>query len=236
MARLDDLRWAGAGLALRATEAAIRGCTRDGRRVYFDPAAFPWTATLETGWRDMRAELDAILRERERIPAFEDISPEQRTITDDGRWKAFVLRVFGAPVAANCARAPRTCALLQAVPGLCNAMFSILAPGKRIPPHRGPYNGLLRYHLALKVPAARERCSILVGGAPAHWEEGRSLIFDDSFEHSVANDTGEERVVLFADFARPLRGPLAPLNGGMLALLGRTPLARHARARLEIDG
>ena len=41
-------------------------------------------------------------------------------------------------------------------------MFSILAPGKRIPPHDGPYKGVLRYHLGLDGPGRTGRA----GGHP----------------------------------------------------------------------
>src|SRR5204863_5442246 len=90
-------------------------------------------------------------------------------------------------------------------PGLVGAMFSILEPGKFLPPHRGPYNGVLRLHLGLIVPDAAERIGIRVVDQIRHWAEGRALIIDDTFEHEVWNDTDHTRVVLFLDFARPLR-------------------------------
>jgi aspartyl/asparaginyl beta-hydroxylase (cupin superfamily) len=43
------------------------------------------------------------------------------------------------------------------------AFFSILLPHKHIPEHRGLYKGLLRYHLALKVPKPDRGCGIQVG-------------------------------------------------------------------------
>ena len=213
-------------LALRFAAALIRRGTRDGRRRYFDPAAFAWTRMLEQAWGDIRSELDEVLKQRESIPNFQEVSPEQLSITDDDRWKSFVFSVFGTRIARNCRRCPRTAALLGAIPGLHNAMFSILAPGKHIPEHRGPYNGLLRYHLALKVPRQRSACVIEVAGELREWQQGRTLIFDDSHLHSVRNDTAEERVVLFADFERPLPWPLAVVNRLVLAWLARTPLAR----------
>ena len=85
-----------------------------------------------------------------------DEAREQAAISDDERWRTYFLQVFGRPIPANCQRCPRTAELLRAVPGLGNAVFSILLPGKHIPEHRGPYKGLLRYHLALRVPAPAE--------------------------------------------------------------------------------
>lgn len=219
-------------VAVAIGEALVRR-TSAGRKVYFDPGDLPWLPALEGEWRAAREELDSVLRERERIPAFQEVSHEQSTITRDQGWKVFVFRVFGRPVERNCARCPRTAELLARIPGLRNAMFSILAPGKEIPPHRGVYAGLLRYHLALKVPARALDCHISVDGHKRHWREGASLVFDDSFVHSVRNDTPEERVVLFADFVRPLPWPLSMLNRAVLAMLGRTALFRDPLERFE---
>lgn len=220
------------GVALLLAEALIRR-TPGGRHVYFDPREFGWTPRLEEGWRDARAELLRVLEDRDRLPTFQAVSEEQRYISRDAGWKVFVFRIFGRPVARNAARCPRTAALLDAIPGLRNAMFSILAPGKHIPEHRGPYAGLLRLHLALKVPADAARCSITVAGEERGWREGQVMIFDDSHPHSVRNDTAEERVVLFADFDRPLPGPVAWVNRAMLAVLARSPLFRRPIERFE---
>ena len=37
-----------------------------------------------------------------------------------------------------------------------------------------------------------------------HWKVGECLVFDDTYEHEVRNDTDERRVVLFLDFDRPM--------------------------------
>jgi beta-hydroxylase len=117
-------------------------------------------------------------------------------------------------------------------------MFSILAPGARIAPHRGVYNGVVRYHLALAVPSAAERCGIRIGGETRHWEEGKSLMFDDTLEHEAWNATAEPRIVLFVDVLRELPQPLAALNRGLLWLIGVSPYVRNMLlnlARLEAD-
>jgi beta-hydroxylase len=92
------------------------------------------------------------------------------------------------------------------------AFFSILPPRIHLERHRGPFNGWLRYHLGLIVPQQASACRIQVGDETNHWNEGKSLIFDDSYFHEVWNDTDEQRVVLFVDFARPLRAPASMLN------------------------
>lgn len=221
------------GLLVRVAESSIRHGAPQGTAEYLDPGEFSWTAALENNWRDIRNELDRVLMEREKIPSFQDVSEEQRAITNDDRWKVYVFYVFGTPIEKNCRGCPRTTELLGRVPGLRNAMFSILSPHKDIPEHRGLYNGLLRYHLALKVPQAAEACNVWVNGLRRGWHEGKTLIFDDSFPHSVRNDTAEERVVLFADFERPLPWPLASLNRWIIALLASTPLAQRPIELLE---
>ena len=55
----------------------------------------------------------------------------------------------------NCARCPETVRVLKSIPGMKSAMFSILAPRKHIPEHRGMYKGVLRYHLGLIVPGRK---------------------------------------------------------------------------------
>src|SRR5206468_10959701 len=92
------------------------------------------------------------------------------------------------------------------------AFFSILAPHRRIGEHRGPWRGVLRYHLALQVPEPRHEAGISVGGEVAHWQEGRSLLFDDGYRHHGWNNTGGVRVVLFVDVVRPLKPPGDQVN------------------------
>ena len=71
-----------------------------------------------------------------------------------------------------------------------------------ISPHRGPYNGVLRYHLGIEIPLGD--CALVVKKQQRGWSNSHSLIFDDSYVHEAWNKTDETRVVLFVDFLRPL--------------------------------
>jgi aspartyl/asparaginyl beta-hydroxylase (cupin superfamily) len=153
--------------------------------------------------------------------------------TQDADWKIFPLIAYGIRSQPNIALCPKTWRILQCVPGLKTAMFSILEPGKPIPPHRGPYNGVLRLHLGLIVPEPRDRLGIRVGVERRHWEEGRVLIFDDAFEHEVWNEATQTRVVLFVDFAKPLRFPANVLNRLLLLLAPFSPLLREGAGNLR---
>ncbi len=192
---------------------------------------FPWTALLEGQWQLIRSELEQVMLQRDRLPAFHQILDEVRSITTDDQWKTYWLLGAGMDCSENQLRCPETTALLRQVPGVLTAFFSILAPGKRIPPHRGAYNGVLRCHLGLIVPEPAERVAIRVGNQICHWREGQTLIFDDSFNHEVWNDTSGWRVVLFIDFARPLRQPWHLLNRLFLGIARFLPLLRRANRR-----
>jgi beta-hydroxylase len=172
-----------------------------------DPALFPWLKTLEDNWQDVQAEAMMLLQHREALPLFQDISPDQMRISPDDKWRTFFFYGFGHRSDHNCAICPNTARLLDEAPGIETAFFSILAPGKIVPSHHGITKGLIRAHLGLIVPPEPERCYMDVGEVRCTWEEGRILVFDDSYHHNVANNTDQERVVLLFDFPRPLSFP-----------------------------
>lgn len=218
---------------MRGAQKLTRVLTRDGRRTFFDPADFPWVPDVEADWPAIRRELDALLEDRARIPNFQDISVEQRTLTTDDRWKTFFFRIYGDEVPDNCTRCPATARALRKIPGMTTGMFSILDGPKHIPPHTGPYNGVLRYHLAVRVPGNEGQCRIRVGEDVRPWHEGKSLVFDDSLNHEAWNDTNEIRAVLFVDIIRPLPWPLSALNRIVLGLMNASPFVQNALDRLH---
>lgn len=205
---------------------------------------FPFVAELEANWRDVRAELDVILQDRESIPFLDKISPDQVRISHSQKWRAFFLWGMGEELTSNTARCPKTAAMLRKVPGLRSAWFSILAPNYRIKPHRGITKGVLRSHLGLIVPQPPKLCRMVVGGERMHWYEGKCFVFDDSMLHQVWNKSDQERAILLFDFDRPMRWPASTLNRLAMALLKRTAyyrdarrnLKRHARARISDAG
>lgn len=199
---------------------------------FFDKALFPWATAIEADWHEVRTELDQVLRYVDEIPNFQDISEENRAITNDDRWKTFFFRAWGIEIASNCTRCPRTAALLDRIPGVTSAFFSILLPRKHLPAHRGPYAGVLRYHLGLIVPDPRG-CRIRVGEQVGYWQEGESLIFDDTFEHEVWNDTDEVRVVLFVDITRPLPRLLAAVNARIIRVIARSSLVQPGLEKFQ---
>jgi ornithine lipid ester-linked acyl 2-hydroxylase len=208
------------GVVRRLLEAMM--FFRDGEKTFFEPKSFSWVPDVEADWTAVRKELEAVMARREEIPNFQDISDAQKVLTEGEQWKTFWFYAYGQKAEENCARCPETVRLLQRIPGMKSAMFSILAPRKHIPEHRGMYKGVLRYHLGLIVPGPEGSCRIRVGDDVRGWKEGKSLIFDDSHPHEVWNDCDSYRVVLFVDFLRPLFFPISLLNRMIIWLIART--------------
>lgn len=196
---------------------------------FFESTQFDWTSTLEQNWGKIREELDVVLQYTDELPRFQDISPDQgNSISQDNLWKTFFLYGYGVKMEQNCSYCPETTRILEQIPDLKTAFFSILLPGKQIPEHRGPYKGVLRCHLALKVPQKREKCGIRVDNEVRHWTQGKTLVFDDSYLHEAWNNTAETRVVLFLDIVRPMSFPASLLNRFLIFLIRKSPFIRDA--------
>ena len=188
----------------------LRYAGRDARPVFFDiDAVCPELHELERAYPKIRAELDALLAQRVAMPNYHDVNKPATEIssTTEGNWKVFMLELLGHRPERNRARCPDTCAALAQVPGVLQAFFSVLEPGKSVPLHDGPYLGYLRYHLGVRVPKD-DPPQIRVAGRPYVWKEGEGVMFDDSWPHEVVNHSREPRVVLIVDVPRPL--PLLP--------------------------
>jgi len=198
-----------------------------GNPAIYDNAVFPWTKTIERDWRAIRAELDRLLTRKDDLPGFHEIASDVAVTSNDDRWKTFFLCGYGFRSDNNIALCPETWRVCQNIPGLITVMFSILEPGKHLPQHRGPYNGVLRLHLGLLVPEPRERLGIRVDKQIYRWREGEAVIFDDAYEHEAWNNTPHTRVVLFVDFVKPLRFPARFLNWLLLHLAIFTPFIRE---------
>src|SRR5437868_6374230 len=201
--------------------------SRVGNPPVYDNAVFPWVAEVEAEWRLMRAELDRLLTRKNELPGFHEIAADVRAISADRNWKTFVICGYGLKSDEAVRTCPETWRILQKIPGLKTALFSIFEPGKHLPPHRGAYNGVLRLHLGLIVPEPREKIAIRVDDQVCHWEEGKVLIFDDAYEHEAWNHSDKTRVVLFVDFVKPLRFPASLINWLLMNIAFFTPFVRE---------
>ncbi|SBO44817.1 aspartyl/asparaginyl beta-hydroxylase domain-containing protein [Cyanobium sp. NIES-981] len=216
-----------------ALERLVGWASLPGDVPVFHAGQFPWIAAVEREWPAVRRELDAVMQHREAMPNFQQILSQVGKIQNDDQWKTFFLKGVGMDCRENACRCPNTMQVLDSIPGCSTAFFSILSPHKHIPPHRGAWAGVLRLHLGLIVPEPRERCRIRIADELHTWEEGRCLVFDDTYNHQVWNDTEGYRVVLFVDFARPLRWPVSLFNTWLLNLAALAPFLREANQKQQ---
>ncbi|MEY4159520.1 MAG: hypothetical protein RLZZ136_141 [Pseudomonadota bacterium] len=181
-------------------------------REYFPRHMFSWLAEVEAATSAIREELLAVMQSdrSELVPYLEysehEALAQWRALNRNPDWTAIHLIKRGQIVSRNADQCPRTMALLSHMPqptiagASANAMFSLLAPHKVIPPHVGVNNARLLCHLPLIVP---EGCWFRVGAETRLWREGEAFVFDDTFEHEAANPTDQLRVVMIFDIWHP---------------------------------
>jgi hypothetical protein len=183
---------------------------------FYEREEFPWLADLEAATVPMQQELATILREDQAGFApyihYDDHMPldQWRELNHSPRWSAFHFYEKGEQVAERCQRAPATMAVLSRLPQARvplrspAALFSVLQPKTRIPPHTGVANFRLVVHLPLIVPPG---CGFRVGGETRQWRIGEAWVFDDTIEHEAWNDSDQTRIIFICDVWNPRLSP-----------------------------
>ena len=212
-------------------QAEARGAFRKLPAFYRDfLGEYPGLRILEDNYQVVRDECLALLERRHDIPNVDALSA---TYTSAGihtvAWKSFMFK-SGKFIDENCMLAPRTAALLRQIPNVYTAFFSILDPHQHIKPHWGYWKGFVRYHLGVVIPENnrdqlcwlrinaqpeaqdRSRREEIKNGEKYYWKNGAGVMFDDTFLHDAANESGEVRVVLFLDVARKMPWHLSLAN------------------------
>jgi len=168
---------------------------------------FPEASRFSGAYPAIRREALAVLDTLHRVPRFHDLMPQQADISaGDGRdWRMFILKAYGVAVEENLQRCPTLAALLAETPDVVSCVVSFLAPRKHIPAHRGPFRGILRFHLMLSMPLADDglpACELNIDGAPYRLADGDTLLWDDTYPHEVWNRSDEVRIALLLDIWR----------------------------------
>jgi beta-hydroxylase len=208
---------------LAATPRAVRSLAI----VPLNSATFPNVRMLRSAFAMLRFE--ALRSAQASQPIYKD---QFFTAIADQGWRRFYLKWYAAdcdPLALKLC--PGTCALLQRMPNVKLAMFSILEPGSRIRPHSGLFRGCYRYHMGIQTPQD-DGCFIQIGGERYSWRDGEDVLFDDTFEHYVVNNTPHRRIILFLDVVRPLDSPVArALNAAFIKHVA--PISTRANEQQE---
>jgi aspartate beta-hydroxylase len=179
---------------------------------FYERDEFPWLPEFESATADIQKELVEIVREEqaafEPYIHYDDHLPldQWRELNHSPRWSAYHFYERGQRVEERCRRAPATMAAIAKLPQAQvpqrspSALFSVLQPRTRIPPHTGVANFRLVVHLPLIVPPG---CGFRVGGETREWRTGEAWVFDDTIEHEAWNDSDETRIILICDVWNP---------------------------------
>lgn len=165
---------------------------------FYDTKEFEFTERLEAVYPVIRQEVEGLLaHQASRFQAYAGGHGH----VEQG-WNNFYFYLFGKKNETNFSLCPKTVEILHSIPHMekTMVMFASLNPHSGLPPHTGPANGILRVHLPLIVP---ENCRLKVGEEERRWEEGKVMVFDDSFVHDVQNNSDYIRVVLFFSIYHP---------------------------------
>jgi len=139
-----------------------------------------------------------------------DSGQRDKDVLRAGAWTEYVFfgqgKVTNGPI-AEAIQSIIPDAVEMARLGLGEIILSRMCPGTIVAPHCAPSNTRLTAHLGIRIPKKSSEddttCAICINGRWHSWEEGKVLIFDDSYEHEVRNQTLEERVVLLVRFWHP---------------------------------
>jgi aspartate beta-hydroxylase len=179
---------------------------------FHDRERFPCLAPLERATEDIRSELIQLLDEDagglEPYVNYPDNAPldQWADLNRSAAWSAYHLWKDGEVIEEHAQRCPKTMAAIAALPQPKTAgrspaaMFSVLSPRTRIPPHTGIANTRLVLHLPLIVP---EGCGFRVGAETRPWKVGEAWVFDDTVEHEAWNDSDAQRIILICDVWNP---------------------------------
>jgi aspartate beta-hydroxylase len=177
---------------------------------YLDRDALPWVESLEAHTAGILRELEALLpagQGSERVFGSDELEAENlRGNRGAPSWTGFYFYRHGERREENCSACPLTIGALDELPLSRvrehgpEVLFSVFTPGTHLLPHRGVTNTRVVGHLPLIVPP---ECLLRVGGVGHAWQEGRVVVFDDTYEHEAWNLSDRIRVVLIFDLWHP---------------------------------
>ncbi len=200
---------------------------------------FPNARRFAAVWEALRDEAMTVGRQLPRVPRFHEIMPEQADISaNDGRdWRMYIMKAYGHVSHQNLLRCPTMRALLEDCPEVLSATYSFLAPGKHVPEHRGPFRGILRFHLGLSMPRdgnGNLGAVLWIDRKPYLLDNGECLLWDDTYPHELLNTTDQVRAVLLLDVWRPeMPADMVALSSVVVGAMRAVSAMNAARADLS---
>jgi aspartyl/asparaginyl beta-hydroxylase (cupin superfamily) len=182
---------------IHRSKGAVKWYPGLSRRAWYDPQQFAVARKLESHFAEIKAEAQNVQ------PAY--YYEEAENIGRTGSWQVCMFYEQGRRNDLVCEQCPKTAAILDVDSSIRRTAgliyLSKMAQHTHIAAHQAGSNVRIRCHLALQIP--RGDCAIRVGDQVHRWEEGKCIVFDDTFEHEVWNRTDEERLILLVDLWHP---------------------------------
>jgi len=178
---------------------------------YWSAEQFELAGKLEDGAAQISQEVGALERDSTRWKKVgKHTHRKDRRLVQSGSWVDIDIFRRGRFNEPNCLKLPITCNLLKGELGLTTnppgvALISQLRPGTEIGEHTGLTNAELTLHLGIHIPP-NSSAGIEVAGQKRSWVQGKVLVFDDSFNHSVWHRGGssvDQRTVLLVRVWHP---------------------------------
>jgi beta-hydroxylase len=168
---------------------------------------FPELDDIQKNWETIREEVINLYRQQ----YFEQTKkPESQASYDIGfrtffkyGWSKFYLKWYGYTHDSAKKLCPKTVQILEKIPSVNGAMFSVLPVDGQLTRHLDPIACSLRYHLGLDTPNSDD-CFINIDEVSYSWRNGKALLFDETYPHYARNDSDHYRLILMCDVERPM--------------------------------
>eukprot|EP01112_Ceratiomyxa_fruticulosa_P010714 TRINITY_DN2844_c0_g4_i1.p1 TRINITY_DN2844_c0_g4~~TRINITY_DN2844_c0_g4_i1.p1 ORF type:complete len:342 (+),score=56.25 TRINITY_DN2844_c0_g4_i1:189-1214(+) len=167
-----------------------------------------WVKRLESSYPVILEELMGVLNSNGKDSFVEYVGDgtqeEKGTMTEGkGDWKVLYFYHNFVRQEDICRLCPKTAKILDDLgDNILRGMlcFSAIEPGTHILPHTGPSNMRLTAHLGM---TNCENVLVTVGEITQSYEDGKVIVFDDSFRHEVYHKGKERRITLMLDLWHP---------------------------------
>jgi aspartyl/asparaginyl beta-hydroxylase (cupin superfamily) len=156
-----------------------------------------WVKLLETNSQEIKTELESYIS----TVGKENLSKYYSYATSTNGWLTIPIVFFTIINKSTISFFPKTCSIINQIPELITAEFSILEPHTKINAHEGYSKQIMRTHLGLKIP--KDDLAIKCNNEIKKWEDGFTLSFNDGYLHEAWNNSNEERWVLMIDTPIP---------------------------------
>jgi len=156
-----------------------RKCERGCHPVH-NTEEFEWMRELRGQYIVMQEEYEDFLQRGHKFPYFheykhytdpgdDDYSKERTRSNISSVWNAIWLKAWGKETEMGRRFFPRTMAAIRKTP-LSTAMLSLLQPRHGVRWHEGYFNGILRYHVGIQIPAGGKDGRGMRGGSKSREE------------------------------------------------------------------